>query len=98
RLALDTGHCLVTQEREPAAAVAEFADRIGTVAVEDMARGRHIHLPFGEGDMDVPGVLAALEAIRFDKLICVELSRESHRADVMIPESLRYLRECRRHP
>lgn len=98
RLALDTGHCLVTGEREPAAAVAEFADRIGTVAIEDMARGRHVHLPFGEGDMDVPGVLDALEAIRFGKLVCVELSRESHRADVMIPASLAYLRGCRRHP
>ena len=96
RLALDTGHCLVTQEREPAAAVTEFADRLGTVAIEDMARGTHIHLPFGEGDMDVAGVLDALEAINFDKLVCVELSRESHRADRMIPDSLRYLRECRR--
>lgn len=95
-LALDTGHCLVTQEREPAAAVREFADRLGTVAIEDMARGTHIHLPFGEGDMDVPGVLDALEGIGFDKLVCVELSRESHRADRMIPDSLRYLRECRR--
>ncbi len=53
-LALDTGHCLVTQERDPAAAVTEFADRLGTVAIEDMARGTHIHLPFGEGDMDIP--------------------------------------------
>ncbi|MBX9933389.1 MAG: sugar phosphate isomerase/epimerase [Methylobacterium sp.] len=97
RLALDTGHCLVTQEREPAAAVAEFADRIGTVAIEDMARGVHIHLPFGEGDMDVPGVLAALESIGYEKLVCVELSRESHRADIMVPASLSYLRECRRH-
>jgi sugar phosphate isomerase/epimerase len=96
RLALDTGHCLVTQEREPAAAVREFADRLGTVAIEDMARGSHIHLPFGEGDMDVPGVLDALEAIDFSRLVCVELSRESHRADRMIPDSLRYLRECRR--
>ncbi len=96
RLALDTGHCLVTGEREPAAAVAEFADRIGTVAIEDMARGVHVHLPFGEGDMDVPGVLAALEGIGFERLICVELSRESHRADRMIPQSLDYLRECRR--
>lgn len=95
-LALDTGHCLVTQEREPAAAVREFADRLGTVAIEDMARGTHIHLPFGEGDMDVPGVLDALESIGFDRLVCVELSRESHRADRMIPDSLRYLRECRR--
>jgi D-psicose/D-tagatose/L-ribulose 3-epimerase len=95
KLALDTGHCLVTGERDPAVAVAEFADRIGTVAIEDMARGVHIHLPFGEGDMDVPGVLAALDAIRFDRLICVELSRESHRADLMVPASLKYLRDCR---
>ncbi len=94
-LALDTGHCLVTQEREPAAAVREFADRLGTVAIEDMARGTHIHLPFGEGDMDVPAVLDALDAIGFQKLICVELSRESHRADLMVPASLQYLRDCR---
>jgi D-psicose/D-tagatose/L-ribulose 3-epimerase len=95
KLALDTGHCLVTGERDPAVAIAEFADRLGTVAIEDMARGVHIHLPFGEGDMDVPGVLAALDAIRFDRLICVELSRESHRADLMVPASLKYLRDCR---
>ncbi|MGU3360485.1 sugar phosphate isomerase/epimerase family protein [Methylobacterium sp. M6A4_1b] len=95
RLALDTGHCLVTNERDPAAAVTEFADRIGTVAIEDMARGVHVHLPFGEGDMDVPSVLDALDAIHFEKLVCVELSRESHRADLMVPASLKYLRDCR---
>ena len=95
KLALDTGHCLVTGERDPAVAVAEFAGRIGTVALEDMARGVHVHLPFGEGDMDVPSVLNALDAIGFDKLICVELSRESHRADLMVPASLEYLRACR---
>ncbi len=57
----------------------EFASRLGTVAIEDMKRGVHVHLPFGEGDMDVPGVLAALQAVGFPKLVCVELSRESHR-------------------
>ena len=95
RLALDTGHCLVTGERDPADAVGEFADRMGTVALEDMARGVHVHLPFGEGDMNVPAVLDALDGIGFQKLICVELSRESHRADLMVPASLRYLRDCR---
>ena len=93
RLALDTGHCIVTGEREPAAAVREFARALGTVSIEDMKRGVHVHLPFGEGDMDVPGVLRALEAIGFDRLVCVELSRESHRADVMVPQSLAYLRK-----
>ena len=91
-LALDLGHCLVTREREPAAAVHEFAPRLGTVAIEDMRRGEHVHLPFGEGDMDVPACLEALEAVGFARLVCVELSRESHRADVMVPQSLAWLR------
>lgn len=95
RLALDTGHCLVTGERDPAAAVREFGPRIATVSIEDMRRGEHVHLAFGEGDMDVPAVLDSLEAIDFRRLVCVELSRDSHRADTMIPAALRYLRECR---
>ncbi|MFC7736985.1 sugar phosphate isomerase/epimerase family protein [Roseomonas sp. GCM10028921] len=94
-LALDLGHLLVTGEREPAAAVREFAPHLGTVAIEDMARGTHIHLPFGEGDMDIPACLDALEGIGFSRLVCVELSRESHRADTMIPQSLQWLRACR---
>ena len=92
RLALDTGHCIVTGERDPAAAVAEFAPHLGTVTMEDMKRGVHVHLPFGEGDMDVPGVLRALQAVGFPKLVCVEMSRESHRADTIIPVSLAYLK------
>jgi sugar phosphate isomerase/epimerase len=95
-LALDLGHCLVTGEREPPAAVREFAASIGTVAIEDMRRGDHTHLPFGEGDMDIPACLDALEAVGFPGLVCVELSRESHRADTMVPRSLDYLRSCRR--
>lgn len=94
RLALDLGHCLVTQEREPQAAVTEFAAHLGTVTIEDMRRGDHTHLPFGEGDMDVGSCLKALRSIGFDGLICVELSRESHRADQMIPKSLDSLRRC----
>jgi D-psicose/D-tagatose/L-ribulose 3-epimerase len=92
RLALDAGHCLVTGEREPEAAVREFARELGTVALEDMRRGEHIHLPFGEGDMDVPAVLAALREVGFDRLVCVELSRDAHRADTMVPAAIRHLR------
>ena len=94
-LALDLGHCLVTGEREPPAAVHEFKANLGTVAIEDMRRGDHTHLPFGEGDMDVPACLDALEAVGFPGLVCVELSRESHRADTMVPRSLDWLRTCR---
>lgn len=95
RLALDLGHCLVTQEREPAAAIAEFAAHIGTVAIEDMRRGDHTHLPFGEGEMDIPACLDALDAIGFTGLVCVELSRESHRAHSMVPDAIAWLKACR---
>lgn len=94
RLALDTGHCIVTGERDPADAVRHFAAHLGTVSIEDMKRGVHVHLPFGEGDMDVPGILRALREVGFGKLVCVELSRESHRADAMVPASLRFLRQA----
>ena len=97
KLALDSGHCLVTNDRDPAEALRHFAAHIGTVSIEDMKRGVHIHLPFGEGDMDIPAILQALQDIQFEKLVCVELSRESHRADTMIPGSLDYLhRQLRR--
>lgn len=92
RLALDLGHCIVTGERVPHAAVHEFAPMLGTVAIEDMRRGVHEHLPFGEGDMDVRAALAALHAIHFERLVCVELSRDSHRAHTMVGEALRYLK------
>lgn len=95
-LALDTGHCLVTDDVDPAEAVRRHAPRLGTVSIEDMRRGVHLHLPFGEGDMNVPSVLDALDAVGFDKLVCVELSRESPRADQAIPESIAWLRACRR--
>jgi D-psicose/D-tagatose/L-ribulose 3-epimerase len=93
RLALDVGHCVVTQDIDPARAVRDYAAHLGTIAIEDMKRGEHIHLPFGEGDMHIPAILGAIEEIGFTKLVCVELSRDSHRADTMIPQSLRWLRE-----
>ncbi len=91
-LALDTGHCLVTGERDPAVAVRELAGRLATITVEDMKRGEHVHLPFGEGDMDLPAVLGAIEEIGWRGLVCVELSRDSHRAHEMVPAALAALR------
>jgi sugar phosphate isomerase/epimerase len=98
RLALDTGHCLVTGDRDPADAVRATAADLGTVAVEDMRRGVHEHLPFGEGDMDTAAVLRALADVQFDRLVTVELSRDSHRAHEMVPRALKYLKSRERGP
>ena len=93
RLALDVGHVWVTGESEPAEAVVRYADRLGTVAIEGMNRGVHVHLPLHEGDMDLDPILQNLQRIEYNGLVCVELSRESHRAHQAIPESVAFLKQ-----
>jgi ribosomal protein S12 methylthiotransferase accessory factor len=93
-LALDTGHCLANGEGDPQDLVRRHADDLGTVAVEGMRRGVHEHLPLDEGDMDLPAVLGALRNVGYPRLVCVELSRDSHRADRMVPAALEILRRA----
>ena len=93
-LALDTGHCIVAGRHEPAEAVQEFSAHLGACSVEDMPRGRHEHRAPGEGDMNLPAVLGALAGVAYDGLVSLELSRDSHRADVLVPAALAVLREA----
>lgn len=93
-LALDVGHCLVTQEIEPDEAIRRFAHRAATITVEDMPRGVHEHRPFGEGDLDLAATAQALHDVAYEGLVCVELSRESHRAHETVPGSIAALREA----
>ena len=105
KLALDLGHVWVTgedypdEERTdvaPAAAVYAFAKTLGTVAVEGMARGVHVHLPLDEGDMPIGPCLKALTDVGYERLVTVELSRESPRAHEAIPESIGELKRMER--
>jgi ribosomal protein S12 methylthiotransferase accessory factor len=96
RLALDTGHCLVSGRWTPDGAVRAFAARLGAVAVEDMPRGRHEHRAPGEGDVDFPAVLGALVDVGYRGLVSLELSRDAHRADTLVPAALAALRAAER--
>lgn len=96
KIALDTGHCLASDECEPEAAIREMRAEIGTLAVEDMRRGIHEHLFFGEGEMNFPAILKALHEIKYKKLVSVELSRHSHCADKTIPAAIEFLRKTER--
>jgi sugar phosphate isomerase/epimerase len=93
-LALDTGHCVVSGRYTPEEAVTAFGPQLGTVAVEGMRRGVHDHLPLDEGDVDLPAVLAALRAVDYDRLVSLELSRDSHRAHQLVPRSIELLRKA----
>ena len=92
RLALDLGHMWVTGEGEPADAIRTYRHRLGTVSIEGMDRGIHLHRPLHEGDMPIRPLISALRDIAFPGLVCVELSRESPRAHLAIPESIAHLR------
>jgi sugar phosphate isomerase/epimerase len=91
-LTLDLGHVLCEPGGDPAAAVAAHAGDLVNVQVEDMKRGVHEHLPFGKGDLDLPGCLRALREAGYGGLVGVELSRDSHRAAESVRESIRALR------
>lgn len=79
-LALDVGHVLATGEGDPAAIVREAAPRLTTVAIEDMRRGVHEHLMFGDGHLDLPAVLDALDDVGYARIVSVELPRHAHDA------------------
>ncbi len=91
-LTLDLGHVLCEPGGDPAAAVRAHAADLVNVHVEDMRRGVHEHLPFGEGDLDLPACLTALRDVGYRGLVSVELSRDSHRAHEMVPAAMAALR------
>jgi L-ribulose-5-phosphate 3-epimerase len=93
RLTLDLGHAHLT-EPSVADTVRQFAASLVNVHAEDMKRPVHDHLPFGQGEMDYPPILKALEEVGYHGLVNVELSRDSHRAPDMARAAIAYLKEA----
>ncbi|MFJ8357866.1 sugar phosphate isomerase/epimerase family protein [Streptomyces sp. NPDC093984] len=91
-LTLDLGHCLCLEPLSAADCVRAAAPWLRHVQIEDMRRGVHEHLPFGEGDLDVPAVLGALSATAYQGLTVVELPRHSHAGPHFAAVSLPFLR------
>lgn len=87
-LALDCGHVLANEEGDPAEILLREREHLAWVALEDMKRGVHEHLPFGSGDVDLPALVAALERSGFSGVVAVELPRHAAVAVDMV-------RECR---
>lgn len=95
-LTLDVGHCLCLEAEPPPECVRRAAPWLRHVQIEDMRRGVHEHLPFGEGELDVPPVLAALREAGYAGLVTVELPRDSHAGPDRARDSLRVLHEAER--
>ncbi|MBR8638730.1 sugar phosphate isomerase/epimerase [Streptomyces tuirus] len=95
-LTLDIGHCQCLEPRSPADCVRDAAPWLRHVQIEDMRRGVHEHLPFGDGEIDFPPVLAALAATGYQGLTVVELPRHSHAGPRHAEHSLPFLRRAER--
>jgi sugar phosphate isomerase/epimerase len=92
KLTLDIGHLYCLGEEPIADYVRRFSPRLVNVHIEDMKRGVHEHLMFGEGEIDFPPVLRAFHDLNYTGGIHVELSRHSHMAPEAAWRSYEYLR------
>uniref|UniRef100_UPI000A3673B9 sugar phosphate isomerase/epimerase family protein n=2 Tax=Streptomyces TaxID=1883 RepID=UPI000A3673B9 len=93
-LTLDIGHCQCLEPLSPADCVRAAAPWLRHVQIEDMRRGVHEHLPFGDGEIDFPPVLAALADTGYQGLTVVELPRHSHAGPHFAELSLPFLRHA----
>ncbi|MET8233076.1 sugar phosphate isomerase/epimerase family protein [Micromonospora sp. NPDC005298] len=91
-ITLDIGHCRCLEPWPVPQCVAEVADHLVNVQIDDMRRGVHEHLEFGVGEIDFPPVLAALAQAGYRGLVAVELPRDSHAAPAVAARSIEFLR------
>lgn len=82
-LTLDVGHVHCLDDGSIGEHLRAWRDRLFNVHLEDMKRGRHEHLMFGEGEMDMPAVLAELSRIDYSLGVYVELPGHAHNAVVV---------------
>ncbi|HEY8505150.1 MAG TPA: sugar phosphate isomerase/epimerase family protein [Gemmataceae bacterium] len=92
-LTIDVGHLHCLGETPAGDHLRAWRERLWNVHAEDMRRGVHDHLMFGEGEIDFAEVFAALREIGYAGGVCVELSRHSHDAVNTARRALAFLRD-----
>jgi sugar phosphate isomerase/epimerase len=79
-LTLDVGHLVCQGELPVSRHLTQWRHVLWNVHIEDMRRGIHDHLMFGDGEVDFADVFAGLRAAGYEGGVYVELSRHSHDA------------------
>jgi L-ribulose-5-phosphate 3-epimerase len=92
-LTLDVGHCVCLGETPVSGHIRRWQDWLWNVHIEDMRKGTHDHLVFGEGEVDFADVFAALKEVGYRRGVFVELSRHSHDAVETARKSMAFLRQ-----
>jgi L-ribulose-5-phosphate 3-epimerase len=79
-LTLDVGHLHCLGEGPIPEVIRRWRQVLWNIHVEDMRRGVHDHLMFGEGEMEFEPIAQALRDINYEGGVHVELSRHSYDA------------------
>jgi L-ribulose-5-phosphate 3-epimerase len=95
-LTLDIGHIVCLEPMSVTECVRRGAPTLAHVHIEDMKRGVHEHLLFGDGELDLDEALAVLTEVGYAGLVAVELSRHSHAAHETVPGAMAALRAAER--
>jgi len=91
-LTVDIGHLVCNGELPVSDHLIRWKDVLWNIHIEDMRRGVHDHLMFGEGEVDFDDVFAGLRAANYAGMVSVELSRHSHDAVNTARRSMEFLR------
>lgn len=90
-LTLDVGHVFCTETAPFRQVYGKFSGLIRNIHIEDIRDRKHEHLMFGDGELDFPAILRVLSENKYNGLINVELSRDSHRAPEVARRSIEFL-------
>jgi len=93
-LTVDIGHVQCVETEPISTYLEQWADSIFNIHIEDMCRGVHEHLRFGEGEIDFQPVMATLKKVGYQGCVNVELSRHSHMAPTVLKESIEFLNKA----
>lgn len=94
-LTIDVGHLHCQGEPPFAEIFPNVASQVVNIHLEDMRRGTHEHLFFGEGEIDFREIFATLLKAGYAGPVHVELSRHSHEAPEVARRAFRFLSELR---
>jgi len=92
-LTIDIGHLHCMGETPIEDHLRRWRSILWNIHIDDMRKGVHDHLMFGEGEIDFGPVLRTLKEIEYAGDVHVELSRHSHDAVETARKALAFLRE-----
>jgi sugar phosphate isomerase/epimerase len=92
-LTIDVGHLVCLGELPVSDQLVKWKDVLWNIHLDDMRRGVHDHLMFGEGEVDFADVFAGLKAAGYAGGVYVELSRHSHDAVTTARKSFQFIRQ-----